>query len=353
VLDSLAPLTITGEVVAPPDGAMASLHVLTVTVDGSLIYTATWAQDEVTRTLWSAVWDPSALVDGPHTLQADVTNWAGDTATETLRVIVDTLAPEISITPLVTGTNFHASGQLDLTGLITDAGGIKGLEVAVAGETLPGTVAAGVWRAAWSLGRRTLFDGEALTVTARALDVGGHTALVTRTVVVDLMPPAPVTLTMRSAGVVIPPGVTLRSLSPTLELAWSGSSDGSGLAPYHVEWTAAVTSTQRIVSGTYDVDRKAIFTPAEGEQVWARVGSEDLYGQQTWQRHGPFYVDSPTTPDYTVLEPGAQPYRGWMDSGCSLVGVDRRLSRQAATGAALGADQALYASWDVEALRLA
>lgn len=358
VLDSLDPLTITGEVVATPDGAtpdgaMASLHVLTVTVDGSLIYTATWAQDEVTRTLWSAVWDPSALVDGPHTLQADVTNWAGDTATETLRVIVDTLAPEISITPLVTGTNFHASGQLDLTGLITDAGGIKGLEVAVAGETLPGTVVDGVWRAAWSLGRRTLFDGEALTVTARALDVGGHTALVTRTVVVDLTPPAPVTLTMRRAGAVIPPGVTLRSLSPTLELAWSESSDGSGLAPYHVEWTAAVTSTQRIVSGTYDVDRRAIFTPAEGEQVWAHVGSEDLYGQQTWQRLGPFYVDSPTTPDYTILEPGAQPYRGWMDSSCSLVGVDRRLNRHASPGAALSNEQMLYVSWDVAALRLA
>jgi subtilisin-like proprotein convertase family protein len=158
---------------------------------------------------------------------------------------------------------------------------------------------------------------------------------------------------MMSSGMVITPGLTLRSLSPTLELAWTESTDGSGLAPYRVEWTAALTSTQRTVSGTYDLERAATFMPTEGEQVWVRVAAEDIYGQQSWQSSGPFYVDSPTTPDYTFLEPGAQPYRGWMDSGCSLVGVDRRLSRQAAPGAALSAEQALYASWDVEALRLA
>ncbi|HQJ10240.1 MAG TPA: tandem-95 repeat protein [Anaerolineae bacterium] len=349
VLDSLDPLTITGEIAAE----MASLRALTVTVDSSLLYTATWAQDELTRTLWSAVWDPSALADGAHALEASLTDWAGDVATETLSVVIDTLAPEISVTPVITGANFHAPGLLDLTGLITDAGGIKGLEVDVAGETLPGTVAGGAWRVAWPLAGRTLFDGDVLTVTARALDVGGHTALVTGTVGVDLLPPAPVVLTMTSAGAVITPGLTLRGLTSTLELAWTESSDGSGLAPYRVEWTAALTSTQRTVSGTYDLDRTATFMPAEGEQVWARVASEDVYGQQSWQSSGPFYVDSSTTPDHTVLEPGAQPYRGWMDSGCSRVGVDRRLSRQASPGAALSAEQALYASWDVEALRLA
>jgi subtilisin-like proprotein convertase family protein len=349
VLTSLDPLTITGEVFAD----MASLQALTVTLDGSLFYTTTWAQDEVTRTLWSAVWDPSSLDDGPYTLQADVIDWAGAVASTTLPVVVDTLAPELSITGLITSANFHAPGMLDLTGLITDAGGIKSLDVTVREETLPGTVAEGAWRAAWTLGGRTLFDGDVLTVTARGLDVGGHTAIVTGTVIVDLLPPAPVGLTLTSAGAVIMPGLTLRALSPTLELAWAESSDGSGLAPYRVEWMAALTSTQRTVSGTYTLDRTAVFTPAEGEQVWARVGSADIYGQQSWQSSGPFYVDSPTTPDYTFLEPGAQPYRGWMESGCSLVGVDRRLSRQASPGAALSAEQALYASWDVEALRLA
>ncbi len=348
VLASLEPITITGKAFAE----VASLHALTVTVDSNPIYTTTWAQDELTQTLWSAVWDPSALADGAHVLQADVTDWAGDVATTTLPVIVDTLAPELDITSLITGANFHAPSMLDLTGLITDTGGIKSLDVTVAGETLPGTVAEGVWRAAWSLAGRTLFDGDVLTVTATAVDVGRHVTLVTSTVVVDLLPPAPVALTMTSSGAVIPPGLTLRSLTPTLELAWTESSDGSGLAAYRVEWTAALTSTQRVISGTYDLDRTATFIPAEGEQVWARVASEDVYGQQSWQSSGPFYVDNPTTPDHTILEPGQQPYRGWMDSGCSLIGVDRRLSRQASPGAALSAEQALYASWDVEALRL-
>jgi len=361
VLTSLDPLTITGEAFAE----MNSLQALTVTVDGNMLYTATWAQDELTQTLWSAVWDPSApaygapydgaINDGAHALHAAVTDWAGAVATTTLSVIVDTLAPKISITSLITSANLHAPGLLDLTGIVTDAGGIKSLEVTVAERNveIAATVVEGVWRAAWPLGGRALFDGDVFTVTAHALDVGGHTTLVTGTVVIDLLPPAPVALTMTSAGAVITPGLTLRSLPPTLELAWTESSDGSGLATYRVEWTAAVTATQRIISGTSGLARTAIFTPAEGEQIWAHVASEDVYGQQTWQSSGPFYVDSPVTPDHTVLEPGQQPYRGWMDSGCTLVGVDRRLSRQASPGAALSAAQALYVSWDTEALRLA
>jgi len=349
VLTALEPLTITGEALAE----VSSLHALTVTVDGSSIYTTSWAQDEVTQTMWSAVWDPSALTDGPHALEAAVSDWAGSIATETQAVIVDTVAPGLSLTPLLTSTNFHALGLLDLTGLVTDAGGIKRLEVTVVSETLLATFEEGVWRAPWTLSGGALPDGDVFTVAARAVDVGEHTTLVTESVTVDIVPPASVALTMTSAGAIITPGLTLRGLTPTLELAWTESSDGSGLATYRVEWMAAVTTTQRVISQTHYPERTAVFTPAEGEGVWARVAAEDVYGQQSWQSIGPFYVDAPLTPDYTVLEPGAATYRGWMESGCALVGVDRRLSRKAAPGAALSAEQALYASWDVEALRLA
>lgn len=73
-------------------------------------------------------------------LEASLTDWAGDVATETLTAIVRRSLPRSASLPLITGANFHAPGLLDLTGLITDAGGIKSLEL-----TSPGKRCRGQW----------------------------------------------------------------------------------------------------------------------------------------------------------------------------------------------------------------
>jgi len=57
-------------------------------------------------------------------------------------------------------------------------------------------------------------------------------------------------------------------------------------------------------------------------------------------------VDGPLTPDYAVLgQPGQTPC-GWMESGCSLIGVDRRVARRALDTAALKDEQKLYVTWN-------
>jgi hypothetical protein len=114
------------------------------------------------------------------------------------------------------------------------------------------------------------------------------------------------------------------ALSPTLDLAWTPGSDGSGLHAYLVEWASAGTDTQNLVQTTQYATqtRTSTFSPGEGQVVWAHVGSEDNVGQQSWQSAGPIYIDAPHTPDYVVLG-----YDGWQASGCSLVGVDRRIER--------------------------
>ncbi len=66
-----------------------------------------------------------------------------------------------------------------------------------------------------------------------------------------------------------------------------------------------------------------------------------------WQEAGPVYADSPLTPDYIALD--ENPYEGWQESGCSLLGADRRADRRAAGDHS----QRLYATWDQAALRLA
>ena len=60
------------------------------------------------------------------------------------------------------------------------------------------------------------------------------------------------------------------------------------------------------------------------------------------------YFDTPLTPDLAA----DLAYRGWLESGCALIGVDREVNRSAPFAAALAAVQRLYATWSDEALRL-
>ena len=76
--------------------------------------------------------------------------------------------------------------------------------------------ARGEWRYLWYLGAEP--DGTSYVVTARASDAGSHVTQITQTVMVDLAPPAPVTVTLaytNGAGVLttLSPGQTIRDVS--------------------------------------------------------------------------------------------------------------------------------------------
>ncbi len=352
VLGSLDPVTVTGQA----ESVTSSLRALTVTVDSTTLYTDAWASGTVTGTYWSTNWTPAG--EGQHRLQARVTDWDGNVATDTLTVTVDAQRPSIVITPtLLTTTHYHAPDILDLTGLVTDTVSRPQVRVVVTGTRhFEGSVgsAGGPWVVPWYLGTGPLPDGETYTVTAQATDIAGHTAQVTEVITVDVVPPAPVTLTLTSGGSPLAPGDTLRVLSPTLTLTWTASSDGSGLTDYLAEWTAQTTGTVTTTITAHDpLTRSAQYQAGDGQKVTVQVTCRDVYGQQTAQSIGPVYVDGPTTPDYVVLDDPDGLYDGWMESGCTRVGVDRRVSLNATSRAALSAEQTFYVTWNDEALRLA
>jgi subtilisin-like proprotein convertase family protein len=347
VLDDLTPFAIQGEAVA----SASSLQALTVTVDGGLFYTATWPGGAFTQTLWTTPdWTPT---EGPHQVAVTLTTWSGDVAVDVADVIVDTLPPAISIAPTVLTTTHYHPPLLNLTGLVTDAASLPDVVWRVGGgDWRPAAVVSNNWTGGWYLPGDTP-DGTPYAVTAQATDIAGHTALVTQTVIVDLTPPAPVTLTLHSAGGLLEPGATLREPSPVITLTWTASSDGSGIGGYQARWTAQTTATLSITTSAHGpADRSDPYTASEGQKVWADLTSQDIYGLQRTRSIGPVYADSPFTPDY--LDPlGPQDvYRGWMASGCSQVGVDRRISRSASSRAALSAEQRFYITWNAEALRM-
>jgi subtilisin-like proprotein convertase family protein len=101
--------------------------------------------------------------------------------------------------------------------------------------------------------------------------------------------------------------------------------------------------------------RSDTYLPGEGQKVWAYLTIHDTLGNRREQSIGPVYADTPFTPDYLdrfgIGNPG-DVYRGWMESGCSQVGVDRRVNRSAPAGATLKAIQRFYTTWNSEALRM-
>jgi subtilisin-like proprotein convertase family protein len=260
---------------------------------------------------------------------------------------------------IFTSTHYHSTGRLDLTGLVTDTNGVENVGVVISDTwSLTSTVEGNVWTAAWYTDLDSPPDGVTYPITVTATDIAGRTAQDTSTVLVDVVAPAPVTLTLTSASGAITPGLTLREISPTLTLTWTAANDNSGLANYVVDW-ATVTSdtiTHHVSHLAPHASRVSQYTAAEAQRIRVHLGSQDIYGNQRWQEIGPIYVDHPLTPDYVTLSspPGGGAggiYHGWMESGCTQIGADNRIRDHAFPGAALDEAQELYATWNQQALR--
>jgi hypothetical protein len=263
-----------------------------------------------------------------------------------------TLSPdlEIDISPTTLTTTHRVSHErVRLTGRVTDTASVDKVIVKVEDEGWQrASIEGNEWRMPWYLDEEP--DGKQYTVTARASTVSGETAWVTETVTVDLQSPAEVTVTLTTDGTVLEPGDTVREVAPTLTITWTASSDNSGLDDYLAGWEDAEDLTGYDPAGPCCHD----YVANEPQALTAVVVSQDQLGNQTRQEEGPIYVDAPSTPDYIPFpeSTGVDVYHGWMGSGCSHVGTDRRVSQHAQGSASLDAEQKFYATWDDEALRL-
>ena len=361
VFTAVAPITLTGYAEAP-----AYLQALTVTVNSAPISTTNWAAGAITETTWTTTWTTPG--EGAYTLAAEALDWAGNVITNTGEhvIYVDTTPPALSLTTeRITGQNWEAHGHITLRGLVTETVKLQHMEVqaktAYASSPLAGTwhevhipTAGNAWTGFAYAGSHVPPAGDVVTVTVRAVDVAGFTTEISRTLFADAVPPAPVTVTLAytdSLGVrtVITPGTTVHDvLSPTLFIDWPAASDGSGIARYLVGWTVTPTLTVGEIANlpSYATAGSHAQAVGEAQKLYAHVVAEDNYGNQTVQTFGPVYADYVRTPDYIAMDGVDGPYRGWMDSGCSLIGRDARVSTQGQAHTTLREPQKLYATWD-------
>ncbi len=330
--------------------ALNFLKNLTLTVDSAVIYTTAWPPATVTDTLWATTWNPT---DGLHTLESVVADHAGSVQTDThpIQVWVDLAPPAITITPTILTTT-HRLPQLDtvaLRGAVTDTAGIASVQVSIGGAATqrePAAVSGGTWTYPWLV--TGTIDGGVYTVSALASDVAARTAQVTDTVTVDIVPPAPVTMTLAytsslGARVPISAGQIITDTPISLIVEWTGSSDGGGLAAYLAGWTFSETPDPALLTSYGTTAREHAQVPGDAQILYAHLIVQDTYGNATTQTLGPVYVDSPATPDLIA----DLAYRGWQASGGSLIGVDREISRTLQTVP----PQQLYTSWNTDTIR--
>lgn len=335
--------------------SLDSLRTLTVTINTTDIYTQSWASGAVTETTWTAGWTPDG--EGLHTLSATATDWSDNRLTlKPILILMDTQPPTLTLVTTTITSSQQLNGWLSMSGAVGDHNGISDLQVSI-GQTTTPTIAINdtTWTAIWPIDPSNPPNDVTYPVIMRASDAAGKTTEITGTIAVDTAAPTSVTLTLSDPSGPVTPGATLRQLAPTLTLTWTASSDPAGLDGYLVRWIIKSGATTEILTATYSPtdERSASYTAQDGQQISVEIGSRDSYGNERWQFFGPIYVDSPYTPDYSALGDPQTRYHGWMQSNCSLIGVDRHIKRSDQANGARSDEQRFYATWDSNGLRLA
>ncbi len=365
--------------------AFDGLKEILITLDGASLTSFTFPDNSVTGYLGATTWTPAPdLPDGAHVLLSAASDWAGHVQTElyTTTVYLDTLPPAVDVSPTVLTTTHRISNWgVELGGPVSDLAGIRDVQVALQdGSGLPGPIAGPLqsqsetWKPASVEGERWSFpwrldgrpDGVTTPVLVQATDLGGHSVQAAREVTVDVVPPTAITMTVsyiNSSGALTPvlPGQTIyNSPNSSLQITWTPASDGSGLRGYYAGLSQDDPPEPGDLTlvgpeGPLQVSQHT----EEARMYYAYVAAEDAHGNLSWNKLGPFYVDSPLTPDLIAmpLNPdGSTPgsvYHGWMDSGESQIGFNRILSETVPLGLSLNSSQKFYLSWDAAALRIA
>ncbi|HEV2720819.1 MAG TPA: Ig-like domain-containing protein, partial [Thermoanaerobaculia bacterium] len=198
------------------------------------------ADDAITAAIngVAAVIDPAAktftaaltLVEGSNTITVNGSDVAGNSSSATLTLLVDTQAPQLTITSPAANACLNATA-LDIKGTATDAN-FKSLTVQLGGTIVTPTVdASGNWTASFT----NVPEGKAL-FTIVAADTVGHTATSSLTVNIDRTAPTisitesgqPFTATLLNRAVGIFVTTTDADATPTVTITLDGNAYAAG-----------------------------------------------------------------------------------------------------------------------------
>jgi len=168
--------------------AAAALKEVTISLDGAKVQTLSFAQgDAVTstqRTVGIAI-----ASEGPHTIVAQATDWAGATQTTLFPVAftLDKAAPSVTIntsTLTIADTWQPQSGILRFNGTANDSVGLAAVQIREGDNAfVDASFAGGQWQTALSVPDP---EGRTLQITVRAIDRAGRSNEVTQPIATNL-----------------------------------------------------------------------------------------------------------------------------------------------------------------------
>jgi hypothetical protein len=288
--DGQAP-TITIHGPSPTDTFSTSMRVVNldgIAADDFEVAQVAWASDRgasgVARGTSRWIAGGVTLQPGVNVIAVTAVDGAGRSATDVLRITVDSQLPALSITsPASNGLYTSASPTVVLTGLATDDAGIT--QVTFLSDRGPAGMATGT--TTWSTPPVRLEQGpNVFTVSAR--DSSGNIATATLTVVLgDTVAPILSVYSRPQSGAMVVPTdtITLRGVAQddlgVVQVTWSANGGATGTASGTSSWTAGniplgvganlITITARDAAGnvataTVPVNRQA---PAEAASTKA------------------------------------------------------------------------------------
>ncbi len=292
--------------------------------------------------IWSTSWTPTEA--GVYRLSADISGTGSPTATETLTgtspvttVFIDLANPTVSlVAETITLAQLQGDQTYLLHGTATDDSQIDRVEVRIAGGAWqPAALRDGdVWELNVAPQSLANPNGGTILIEVRATDVAGRTDSTSDSVLVDVVPPDPFDIvTALQSGGVITGGqvVTERGVQVT----WP---DVAGAVTYYAGYTSSPTATQGTLTQFATGDTRTQTIP-EASTRYAHVMAVDVNGNATVVTAGPYYIDTPATPDLI----DDLTFVDWIISGGKQVA-------QMANGN-YGV-QKLYVGWDANQLRL-
>ena len=242
--------TLTGTVA---DGSPSSgIAVVGVQVNGQILI----------ATVIGATWNvpvPTALPDGAYSVVAATMDSAGNIGSNTAAnrlnaLIIDTIAPSLTVNPLVTNQN-----KPTLTGTVTDpapSSGIASVVVVVNGQNLQATVTGVVW----SVTVPTLLQDRTYNVQATAMDNAGNIAKdsATNDLTVDTTPPMVTVNTLKTTNPTPILSGAVIDLAPSSDIASVRVNvDGQNLVATVTGNTWSVAVPTALPGGTYNVTATA------------------------------------------------------------------------------------------------
>ena len=221
---------------------------------------------------YSVSWNTAGISIGPHTLSAVATDAAGNSATTSISVTMDTIAPTVSITAPANGTAING-GTITVTANATDGVGVTGVQFKLDGSNLGAVVtgAGPIYSVSWNA---TGVSSGPHTLSAVATDTAGNVGASSVSVTIATTAPA-ISITTPANGAYVNGGTITVTANATDSVGVTGVQfelDGvnlgaavTGAGPtYSISWnTAAVTNGSHTLS--------AVATDAAGNTATASI----------------------------------------------------------------------------------